>query len=172
MRTSSVRPKVPMVNVALFLAAAFLLSSCATTKEFEVDRPPEMLEFVAGLEQAREITIEEKLTYALGRLFGYENVIVLVSSQARYGEIEERQEMEPSEDEPGWVFSQHGGPGEIERVTVAVVINSDILTPEQREGDVGELYEVLYEIVENGAGLVVEEVMGDRVSIAFMPFVE
>jgi hypothetical protein len=57
-------------------------------------------------------------------------------------------------------------------VTVAVVINSDVLTPEQREGNAGELYEVLYEIVENGAGLFLEEGMGDRVSIAFMPFVE
>jgi len=172
MRTSSVRSRVPMVTVALLLATTLLLNSCATTKQVEVDRPPEMLEFVAGLEQAREITIEEKLTYALGRLFGYENVIVLVSSHARYGEMEERQEMEPTEDEPGWVFSQHGGPGDIERVTVAVVINSDILTPEQREGDLGELYDVLYEIVENGAGLLLEEGMGDRVSIVFMPFVE
>ena len=131
-----------------------------------------MLEFVAGLERARESTIEENLTYALGRLFGFDNVIVLVSSHARYGEMEEQQEMEPADDEPGWVFRQSAGPGEIQRVTVAVVINSDVLTPEQKEGNMAELHEILYEIVENGAGLVVEDSIGDRVSIVFMPFVE
>ena len=167
-----VRLSRPMVTAVLFLAASLLLSSCVTTKDVEVTRSrPDMLEFVAGLEQAREITIEENLTYALGRLFGYDNVIVLVSSHARYGEMEERQEMEPTDDEPGWVFSRSGGPGEIERVTVAVVINEDVLTPEQR-ADRDELHDMLHQIAENGAGLIVDEGMEDRVSIVFMPFVD
>jgi flagellar biosynthesis/type III secretory pathway M-ring protein FliF/YscJ len=170
MRTSHVRLSRPMVIVVLFFAASLLLNSCVTTKDVEVERRVlDMLEVVAGLEQAREITIEENLTYALGRLFGYDNVIALVSSHARYGEMEERQEMEPTDDEPGWVFSRSGGPGEIERVAVAVVINEDVLTPEQR-ADKDKLRDALHQIVENGAGL--EQELGDRVSIVFMPFVE
>lgn len=169
MRGLRVTLKRPMIAVALFLAASLLLGSCATTKEVEITRPPDTLEFVVGLEQAREITVEENLTYALGRLFGFDNVIVLVSSQARYGEMEERQEMKATEDEPGWVFSRSYGPGEIERVTVAVVINEDVLTPEQK-ADIHQLQAILHQIVEDGAGLVVEEGMEDRVSIVFMPF--
>lgn len=169
MRELRITLERPMIAVALFLVASLLLSSCATTKDVEVVRPPDTLEFVAGLEQAREITIEENLTYALGRLFSFDNVIVLVSSRARYGEMEERQEMKPTDTEPGWVFSRSGGPGEIERVTVTVVINEDVLTPEQR-ADKDKLRDVLHQIVENGAGL--EQELGDRVSIVFMPFVE
>jgi flagellar biosynthesis/type III secretory pathway M-ring protein FliF/YscJ len=157
------------IAVALFLSSGLLLCSCATTKEVDVPRPPAALEFVAGLEQTREITVEENLTYALGRLFGFDNVIVLVSSHAFYGEMEERQEMKGTENEPGWVFSRRYGPGEIERVTVAVVINEDVLTPEQK-ADIHELRAILHQIVEDGAGLVVEEGMEDRVSIVFMPF--
>jgi len=169
MRELRVTLKSPRIAVALFLAASLLLGSCATTKEVEVTRPADTLEFVVGLEQAREITVEENLTYALGRLFGFDNVIVLVSSHARYGDMEERQERKATENEPGWVFSRSYGPGEIERVTVAVVINEDVLTPEQK-ADLHELRAILHQIVEDGAGLVVEEGMEDRVSIVFMPF--
>ncbi len=169
MRELRVTLKRPRIALALLLAAGVLLCSCATTREAEITRPPDTLEFVVGLEQAREIAIEENLTYALGRLFGFDNVIVLVSSRARYGDMEERQEMKATENEPGWVFSRNYGPGEIERVTVAVVINEDVLTPEQK-ADLHELQAILHQIVEDGAGLVVEEGMEDRVSIVFMPF--
>ena len=62
--------------------------------------------------------------------------------------------------------------GEIQRVTVAILINSDVLTPEEKE-DTDRLMEKLYPLVVNGAGLIMDEgdQFGDSVAILFMPFV-
>jgi flagellar biosynthesis/type III secretory pathway M-ring protein FliF/YscJ len=158
------------VTVALLLAASLILGSCAKTSEV-LREPPDTLELLAGLEQTREITLEEELTYLLSRLFGIENVHVLVSSRARYGTTEEREEVTADGGEPAKVILHTGDMGEIQRVTVAVLINSDVLTPEEKE-DPNRLLEKLYLLVANGAGLIMEEddKFGDSVAILFMPF--
>ena len=130
-----------------------------------------MLEFGATLEQTREVIVEDKLTYALSRLFGVDNVVVLVSSRAHYGSIEEREGMEPAGNEPQWEFRRNSGPGGIEKVTVAVVVNEDALTPEQK-ANIEELREKLRQTVADGAGLAINDGSGDSVSIVFMPFAE
>ena len=171
MRELRVRSRGPTVKIAFFIVASLVLSSCATTEDVGVTRTPDVLEFVAGLEQAREITVEDKLTYAFSRLFGIDNVVVLVSSQARYGNMKEREEMAATADEPGWAFSRSGGPGEIERMTVAVVINENVLTQQQR-AHMDELREELLRMIVDGAGLVMDEESGDSVSVLFMRFVD
>ncbi len=159
------------VTVALLLAASLILGSCARTSDV-LREPPDTLELLAGLEQTREITLEEDLTYALSRLFGMENVHVLVSSRARYGTTEEREAVKADEGEGERVVLHTGDMGEIQRVTVAVLINSDALTPEEKE-DIQGLREKLYPLVANGAGLIMDEgdQFGDSVAILFMPFV-
>ena len=169
MRNIRTRSGMAPVTVALLLVMGLLLSSCATTGGVGSERPPETLELVLGLEQTREIDIENKLTYALSRLFGIENVVVLVSSRARFGSIEETEEVQAYEEAPERLLRRTGGPGEIQRVTVAVLINSDVLTPEERE-DMDRLREGLYPLVADGAGLLIDDEFGDSVSILFMPF--
>ncbi len=58
-------------------------------------------------------------------------------------------------------------------MTIAVMINSNVLTPEEREDTAG-LREELYRIVADGAGLAidVDDEFGDSVSILFMPFAD
>jgi len=159
------------VTVALLLAASLTLSSCGTTGDV-VREPPDLLELIAGIEQTREVVLEEELTYALSRLFGIGNVHVVVSSHARYGTTEEREEV-GVEGGHKKVVVNTGDMGEIQRVTVAVLINSDVLSPEQRENIEG-LREKLFLLVANGAGLIMEEddKFGDSVAILFMPFVD
>jgi flagellar biosynthesis/type III secretory pathway M-ring protein FliF/YscJ len=158
------------VTVSFLLAASLILSSCATTSD-ALREPPDTLELIAGLEQTREVVMEEDLTYALSRLFGIENVVVLVSSRASYGTTEEREEVRENEGERERVLLHSGEIGEIRRVTVAVLINSDVLTPAEKE-DMGVLREKLYALVANGAGLIMEEdnEFGDSLAILFMPF--
>ncbi len=173
MRKTQIRSRMPAVTVALLLATSLVLGSCATTKRVRRERRLDLLELVAGLEQTREFTVEEKLMYALSRLFGVDNVVVLVSSRAHYGTFEESEEVEAHDDEPARVLSRTTGPGQIQRVTIAVMINSDVLTPEEREDTQG-LREELYRIVADGAGLTMDgdDEFGDSVSILFMPFAD
>jgi len=157
-------------TVALLLAASLILGSCAGTSDI-LREPPDTLEFLAGLEQTREIALEEELTYLLSRLFGIENVHVVVASRARYGTAEEREEGTSGDGEHTRVMLQTRDMGEIQRVTVAVLINSNVLTPEEKE-DTNRLREKLYPLVINGAGLIMEEddKFGDSLAILFMPF--
>ncbi len=171
MRRACVKGAVPALATVLLPAASLILSSCAATQQIEPQHAPAELELVATLEQTREIVIEEKLKQALGRLFGADNVIVLVSLQARYGTAEERHGIGAGGDEPQWEFRRKSGPGGIERLTVSVVINEDALTPEQNANR-EELREKLSQIVTDGAGLMIGDESGDRVSIVFMPLVQ
>ena len=159
------------VTVLLVSTASLLLSSCVTTQEAQPEPTPDRLELLAALEQTRQIAIEENLTYALSRLFGVDNIVVLVSSRAHYGTVEERHEVETGSDEPQWEFRRISGPGEIERVTVAVVINEDVLTPQQKANREG-LREKLSRMVADGAGLMIGDEAGDSVSILFMPLAQ
>ena len=159
------------VAIALCVAASLLLGSCVTTQEAQPEPAPDRLELLAALEQTREITIEENLTYALSRLFGVDNVVVLVSSRAHYGTVEERHGPDAGGDEPQWEFRRSSGPGEIERMTVAVVINEDALTQEQNANR-EELREKLSRMVADGAGLMIGDEAGDSLSILFMPFTQ
>ncbi len=171
MRKTLTRSGMSAVTVALLLAASLVLGSCARTSDV-LREPPDTLELLAGLEQTREMIMEEELTYALSRLFGLENVHVLVSSRARYGTTEEREVVKADDGEGERVVLNTGDMGEIQRVTVAILINSDVLTPEEKE-DTERLMEKLGPLVVNGAGLIMEEgdQFGDSVAILFMPFV-
>ena len=171
MRKARTMSGMSAVTVALLLAASLVLSSCATTNEV-LREPPDLLELVAGLEQTREVVLEEELTFALSRIFGLENVHVIVSSRAQYGTTEEREEVSNVEAGHEKVVAHTSDMGQIQRVTVAVLINSDVLSLEQEE-DIEGLREKLYHLVANGAGLIIEEghEFGDSVAILFMPFV-
>lgn len=173
MRRTAMRSGMSAVTVALFLVTSVFLSSCATTKEVVREPVPDTFELVAGLEQTREINLEDKLTYALGTLFGFDNVVVVASSRARYGSMSESEEMPAYEGEPGRGFLRTREPGGIERQTVVVLINADALTPEQEE-NIEELHEELYRVVADSAGLMidVDDQFGDSVSILFMPFAD
>jgi hypothetical protein len=172
MRPAHVKSRAAVaVTILLLSTASLLVNSCVTTQEAGPEPAPDRLELLAALEQTREITIEENLTYALSRLFGVDNVVVLVSSRAHYGTVEERHGVDASGDETEWRFRRSSGPGEVERVTVAVVINEDALTPEQKANR-EELREKLSRIVADGAGLLIGDESRDSVSILFMPLAQ
>jgi len=164
----------PAVTTAVFLAAGLLLSSCVTTEEFKEEPLPESLELIAALEQTREISLENKLTYPLSRLFGIDNVAVVVSSRAHYGSIEEGETMQETDRENRTAereFRRCTGPGEVARSTVAVLINATALTQEQQR-DLEKLREQVRQLVIDGAGLRVEGESPDSVSVLFVPFAD
>ena len=172
MRPAHAKSRAPVaVTVLLVFTASLLLNSCVTTQEAEPELAPDRLELLAALEQTREISIEENLTYALSRLFGVDNVVVLVSSRAHYGTVEERHGVDAGGDEPQWEFRRSSGPGEVQRVTVAVVINEDALTQKQKANR-EELREKLSRMVADGAGLLIGDESRDPVSILFMPLAQ
>jgi hypothetical protein len=171
MRSTGSGSRVSGITVAVLLVTGLLLGSCATTKDVMYEHGLEEAEIIASLEQTRKMILEEDLTYLLGMLFGFENVVVIASSRARYDTAVESEEIESHEDEEMRLSRRVVGPGQIERQTVAVVINSAALTEDERE-DIDLLLEKLVPLVANGAGLIMEDDFGDAVSVVFMPFTE
>ena len=171
MQRANIKARASLLAMVLVTTASLLMSSCLTTQESELQPTPAELEFVATLEQTREIVIEEKLKQALSRLFGADNVIVLVALRAQYGSSEERHGMDSSGDEPRWEFHRESGPGGVERLTVSIIINENALTQEQKSNR-EELRETLSQMVADGAGMMLSDESADRVSILFMPLIQ
>jgi len=157
-------------SVLIVMVVGLILGSCSTMRSGRLQQAPlSSLELVASLEQTRELNIEDNLTYALSRLFGVDNVVVLVSSRAHYGIMEERVVREGGGTEPRREFHRRTAPGDNDRTTVVVIINASAVTPEQTD-DIEKLRDDLRQIIVDGTGMRLGDGSADSVTISFIPF--